>query len=148
MDFAPKDFHKNFIRDPPQDCVLAAIRDEDARRGAQYAIPNGKIAITQGYFPIDDYEEGCIVKDDKTLNGTVSGCHEVYWSYFKNFEDTDVVDDKECWDQTIDYHNIPDGLVWAAIGADGLLRPVLQWSDMVYDPEVEDPPQEMYGYTG
>ena len=120
----------------PSGCVLAAIRDEESRRGAQYAIPPGEIAMTQGYFEIDEYIDECHFDDEKEEDGEVTGCKDHYNEYFVNFEGSDVPDDAHCW-VDIDFP-IPDGVIHAAIGADGLLRPVKQWS---YD-------VDNFGYTG
>ena len=53
---------------------------------------------------------------------------------FKNFDGSRVITDDDCW-VDIDLP-IPDGVIHAAIGSDGLLRPVLQWQS--------DPEQDFY----
>lgn len=113
------------MTDFPDSCVLAAIRDDDARAGAQYAIPPGLIAITQGYFPIDDYLHECFFDDQKSDEGKVKYCKDDYEDYFVNYEDTDVVDDGDCW--KIPDYKFDAGAILAAIGSDGKLRPVKAW---------------------
>ena len=114
----------------PTTCVLAAIRDHEARRGAQYAIPDGMVAITQGYFPIDDYIEFCSFEDSKSQDGEVEFCEDSYENYFVNFEGTDVPADSDCWTSAVDLEtrDIPDGAIHVGIGSDGLLRPVQNWN--------------------
>lgn len=109
---------------------MAAIRDHESRRAAQYAIPDGLIAITQGYFPIDDYIGSCAFQDPKTDDGQVEFCDDSYNNYFENYEGTDVPSDSECWFDTVNLseRDIPDGAIHAAIGSDGLLRPVQDWN--------------------
>ena len=118
-------FHGEF-KVPPASCSLAAIRDETSRRAAQYAIPEGKIAITQGYFPIGAYISSCTFGDEKTDDGMVTGCLNAYNNFFINYENTPVVSLDSCW---VDLSfPLPDGALHAAIGSDGLLRPVQQWN--------------------
>ena len=120
---------------PANNCALAAIYNQESRRGAQYAIPEGKIAITQGFFPIDDYIDDCHFDDEKSDDGEVTGCEDPgYNDMFKNFDGSRVITDDDCW-VDIDLP-IPDGVIHAAIGSDGLLRPVLQWQS--------DPEQDFY----
>ena len=108
---------------------MAAIRDEETRRAAQYAIPDGRIAITQGYFPIDDYVEECSFEDSKSDDGMVEFCNDDYDNYFENFDGSSVPEDSDCWvDDNLSTEDIPDGAIHAAIGSDGLLRAVQQWN--------------------
>ena len=125
------------LTSPPTDCALAAIRDEESRRGAQYAIPPGKIAITQGVFPVSDYISEChFEKQDSADNATVTGCDGDYQSYFINFDGSEVLSSLEAWVE-LEYP-LDAGRIFAAIGADGLLRPVIQHSSSGVD----------FGYTG
>ena len=111
--------------------MLAAIRDEKSRRQAQYAIPEGKIALTQGFIPIDDYIESCHKEDDLTIDGFVTGCDDelghpiAYNTLFVNVEGTKVPSGDAIWEH--DTFPLDDGLLNAAIGADGILRPVKIW---------------------
>lgn len=103
---------------------MAAIRDHESRVGAQYAIPEGKIAITQGYFPLAQYKKWCHFDYEKTINGTVTGCYDPYPTYFINYEGTHVPDDYHIWD--VPHYPFDDGVLNVGIGADGILRPVKQ----------------------
>jgi hypothetical protein len=105
---------------------LAAISDDESRRGAQYAIPPGKIAATQGIFPIDRYIKDCHFDGEKTMMGNVTGCDNDYSVYFDNVDGSTVPDDTDCW-VNISFP-IPAGALYAALGSDGLLRPVKGYS--------------------
>ena len=113
-------------------CVLAAIRDDESRAGAGYAIPKGKVAITQGYFPIDDYLKYCEFNDPKSDEGVVRNCDDYHYTeFFVNYEDSHVPDDTDCWVNAT--FPLPAGLLNVAIGSDGLLRPVSQVETDTYD---------------
>ena len=105
---------------------MAAIRDKESRRNAQYAIPEGLYAITQGYFDIDDYLEYCHFDDEDTVDGMVVACEYDYNEFFENWEDSDVPHDRDYWDSDFLDFPMKDGILNVAIGADGLLRPVSQ----------------------
>lgn len=125
----------------PASCTLAAIRDDESRRAAQYAIPDGKIALTQGYFPIEDYVGDCHFEDFKDDEGKVASCGQNYESYFVNYEGTLVPSDPTCWD--VPAYPFEDGAVKLGIGADGLLRPVQVWKDGSAGSEANN-----FGYDG
>ena len=116
-------FHGEFTS-PPRDCVLAAIYDIDSIRGAQYAIPEGKIAITQGYFQVDDYIDHCHFDDADTDNGTVTDCDDPYYEYFRNYDGSHVPDDDDDWVEEEVEFPMDDGKLIAGMGSDGLLRPI------------------------
>lgn len=102
---------------------MAAIRDEDSRKGAQFAIPDGKVALTQGRFPIDLYLSECLFSNATETEGQVTECLSPYESYFENMEGTSVPSDN--W--VVPAYPFDDGATSSAIGADGILRPVKSW---------------------
>lgn len=131
-------YHENFIKDPPKQCVLAAITDSESLAGAVYALPPNTVAITQGYFPIADYISHCYF-DGSGKEEIVENCNALYNTYFKNFEGTDVLSDYDSWIE-IDYP-IKSGLIVAAVGSgDGKLRPVPSWNvgNSTVDPSAWD----------
>jgi len=122
---------------PPAGCVLAAIRDETSLKGAQYAIPPGEIAITQGFIPIAEYIECCEFDTSNPLTDSVTGCDYDYQEFFMNFEYSKVPDGATKWVEIT--YPFEAGAVYAAIGSDGLLRPVKQWNTQ----DIEN-----FGYSG
>ena len=106
-------------------CSIAAITSEEELYAAAYAIPTGKVAITQGFFPVDDQFHDCHFEDSKSDDCVITACHDHFPSYFKNLEDSDVFDDGKCWDFKYD---IPCSATWAAVGSDQFLRPVQIWN--------------------
>lgn len=126
QDTSNTDYYWETARDFPERwCTLASIRNEKDRRGAQYAIPAGKVAITQGHIPMDDYLKWCEFENQDSDEGIVTGCDKYgYEEFFKNYEDSSVLDDTDAW-TGIDFP-LPAGQIHLAIGSNGTLRPVSQ----------------------
>lgn len=109
----------------PGECVLAAIRDDESRRGAQAAIPPGQVAITQGYILLDDFVKYCHTDNEHTDDEVITSCDKYHYSeFFVNFEDSIPPTDPKHW-KGIDFP-IPYGRIHVGIGSDGALRPVNQ----------------------
>ena len=151
---------RNEFTSSPGRCVLAAIRNADALRGAQSAIPRGKVALTQGYAPFDDLVKYCdygslgFSTSEKTDNCTINSCSGYgYYEFFRNWEGSRVEENPFCWKNVT--FPIPCKKTHVALGSDGALRPVTQlnedneWDGAVYEccPQItnfcnEQPPVE------
>ena len=115
--------------------MLASIRDKESLKGAQYALPPGKIAITQGFFPVEDLVHYCKFDNEKTEEELITECPGSKTDYdfnefFVNFEGSTVPKDDHHWTNVS--YPIERGRVHVAIGADGLLRAVAQWDTDSY----------------
>jgi len=141
------EYHDAFIQRTLNQCVLAALQSVTDIAAAGYAVPPGKVGITQGFFPIDDYYYDCHFDDEKTDNCTVAACHDPFESYFKNFDDSDVPSDRNHW-------KVPDpldcGATYVGVGSDLLLRPVKLWnfrnSNFSPNPNPDDDPYQYDGF--
>ena len=141
------EYHDAFIRRNLDQCALAALQSATDIAAAGYAVPTGKVGITQGFFPIDDYYYDCYFEDEKTDNCTVTECHHPFQSYFKNFDDSDVPSDRKHW-------KVPDplecGATYVGVGSDLLLRPVKLWNfrknNFSPNPNPDDDPYQYDGF--